>query len=147
MFTSNTELQALVEAWSAGTLPAKNWTHAAHLATCSYFVWNHTLADTYRLMKEGLYRFNAVTGTPNTEERGYHETLTRFWCTLIFYRVHRGHFNSCFLAANAMVAAFGGDSRAERAYYSFDVLQDRQARRSWIAPDLNGGVALEAFRW
>jgi hypothetical protein len=147
MFSSEQALKELVDEWSAGTLPAKEWTHAAHVATCGYLVWHHTLADTYRLMKDGLYRFNAATGTLNNDEHGYHETLTRFWCTLLFFQIHRGHFHSSLQAVNAMLEAYGKDSRAERAYYSFDVLASKEARRRWIAPDLRGAVALEAFRW
>lgn len=147
MFTSENDLKNLVDRWYEGTLPAKEWTHAAHVATCSYLVWNHPLADAYRLMKEGLYRFNAAVGTPNTEERGYHETLTKFWVTLLFYRIHRSHFNGCLQAANGMVTAYGGLSRADRGYYTFDVLTSKDARRRWIAPDVKGEVALEAFHW
>jgi hypothetical protein len=98
-------------------------------------------------MKDGLYRFNAAVGTPATDDRGYHETLTRFWCTLLFFQIHRGHFHSCLHAANGMLAAFGTKSRADRDYYSFDVLKSKEARRIWIAPDVPGTVALEAFRW
>ena len=147
MLASEAELKELVDRWIQGTLPAQDWTHAAHVATCSYFGWNYTLGDTYLQMKEGLYRFNEVTGTPNTEERGYHETLTRFWCTLLFFKIHRGHFNSCLEAVNAMLHSFGTDSRAEQAYYSFDVLKSKEARRRWVAPDVPGEVALEAFHW
>jgi hypothetical protein len=140
-------LAELIERWSDGTLPAKEWTHAAHVATCSYLAWNNTLSATYRLMKDGLYRYNDATGTPNTDDRGYHETLTRFWCTLLFFMIHRGHFHSCLESANAMVERFGKESRADQAYYSFDVLTSRDARRRWFPPDVRGEIALEAFRW
>lgn len=147
MLASERELKELVERWADGSLPETEWTHAAHLATCSYLVWNNTLSDTYKLMKEGLQRFNQAKGTPQTAERGYHETLTRFWCTLLFFTLHRGHFHSCLEAANAMVNKYGGDARAERAYYSFDVMKRREARQTWFAPDVANEVALEAFRW
>jgi hypothetical protein len=147
MLSSERTLSQLVERWSEGTLPATEWTHAAHVAACSYLVWNNTLADTYRLMKAGLYRFNEATGTPNTDEHGYHETLTRFWCTLLFFSIHRGHFSGCLEAARAMVERFGSMSRVDRDYYSFDDLANRDSRRRWIAPDVAGEIALEAFRW
>lgn len=147
MFASENEIKDLVDRWSDGTLPAKDWTHAAHVATCSYLVWNHTLATAYQLMKEGLYRFNQAGGTPNTDERGYHETLTRFWVTLLFYRIHRGHYSRCLQATNAMVARYGTQSRAERTFYSFDVLKSKEARLRWIPPDVQGDLAREAFCW
>lgn len=147
MFSSDSELQQLVDRWSDCSLPAQDWTHAAHVAVCSSFVWNNTLAATYTLMKAGLYRFNEATGTPNTDERGYHETLTRFWSTLLFYRIHRGHYNSCVAAANAMVEFYGKDKRADTRYYSFDVLKSKEARKNWIAPDRSSEIPWESFRW
>jgi hypothetical protein len=147
MLSSEQELKELVDRWSDCTLPGAEFTHAAHIAVGSYLVWNNTLADSFKLMKAGLYRFNEAVGTPNTDERGYHETLTRFWCTLLFFKIHRGHYSSCLQAANAMLAAYEHDSRPERPYYSFDVLKSKEARRTWIAPDVKGAIAWEAFRW
>jgi len=147
MFSSDAALRQLVDQWSDCSLPAQDWTHAAHVAVCSSIIWHNTLAGTYALMKAGLYRFNEATGTPNTEERGYHETLTRFWATLLFYRIHRGHYNSCLGAANAMVEVYGKDSRADVRYYSFDVLKSKEARKNWIPPDKSNEIPLEAFCW
>jgi hypothetical protein len=140
-------IKELVDRWTNCTLPAKEWTHEAHVSTCSYFAWQYTLAETYSLMKAGLYKFNQATGVPNTDNRGYHETLTRFWVTMLFFEIHRRHYNSCEAAVHAMVELYGGNSRAEQSYYSFDVLRSREARRVWIAPDLAGGIAREAFHW
>jgi len=144
---SETDLKRLVDKWSNGTLPEREWTHAAHVSTCTYLIWHNTLAQSFELMKAGLYRFNQATGTPNTDERGYHDTLTRFWCTLLFYKIHRGHFKSCLEAAAAMSIQYGTNSRAEKAYYSFDVLRNKLARRQWVAPDVRSEVPLEAFHW
>jgi len=147
MLASELALEELVNKWSDCTLPGKDFTHAAHVAVCSYITWHKGLAETYSSMKAGLYRFNEAVGTPNSDERGYHETLTRFWCTVLFYGIHRGHFRSCLQAANAMLELYGNNSRADRAYYSFDVLKSKEARRTWIAPDLPGPIAREAFCW
>jgi hypothetical protein len=147
MVHSDSALQELVSKWSDCSLPARDFTHPAHLAVCTSLLWNNTLAGAYALMKAGLYRFNEATGTPNTEDRGYHETLTRFWCTLLFYRIHRGHYRSCLAAVNALVELYGNDSRADRPYYSFDVLSSKEARARWIPPDRLAAIPLEAFRW
>jgi hypothetical protein len=147
MFATESALQQLVDQWSECSLPAEQWTHAAYVAVASWLAWNNTLADTYTLMKHGLRRFHEANGTPDTDERGDHETLTRFWTTMLFFRIHRGHFNTCVQAVHAMVELYGEDNRAERAYYSFDVLKSKEAKRHWIAPDVPGVIALEAFRW
>jgi hypothetical protein len=147
MLASDLALKTLVDQWSACTLSEKEFNHAAHVAVCSYIVWHHSLPDSYSRMRAGLYRFNEAVGTPNSDERGYHETLTRFWCTLLFYRIHQGQFSSSWQAANRMLSLYQNDSRAERHYYSFDVLKSKEARRTWLVPDVPGPIPLAAFHW
>lgn len=147
MFVSELPLKELVDGWMECTLPGDKFNHAAHLSVCSYLIWHKGLAESYVLMREGLYRFNEATGTPNSDERGYHETLTRFWCTVLFFGIHRGHFKSCVEAANGMLKLYGSERRAERPYYSFDVLASKDARRRWIPPDYSATVAREGFYW
>jgi hypothetical protein len=88
-------------------------------------------------MREGVRRYNEATGGKNTEDSGYHETLTRFWIAVA----------GAFLAARpdgeapsariaALVNHFGARRELFREYYSFDVVGSREARRGWMAPDL-----------
>ncbi len=85
-------------------------------------------------MKRELIRFNAAVGTPNSPDRGYHETLTRFWCALVEEAV-AGQTTRLDAARHA-VAVYGEARNATDRYYSFDVLKSRQARQEWIAPDV-----------
>jgi hypothetical protein len=134
---SETALQEFVETWKSGRLPKSAWTHAAHVATAAYFAFDHALEATFALMKAGILHHNTSVGTPNTEDNGYHETLTRFWAAEIGEFVRCGHFSSRLGAVRATVAAYGQDRDRYRLFYSFDVLRDRRARRDWIAPDRN----------
>jgi hypothetical protein len=147
MFESELLLKELVHKWTDCSLPGPEFTHTAHIAVSSFIAWHHTLPDTYSRMKIGLYRFNEANGTPNSDTRGYHETLTRFWCTLLFHHIHTGQFPGCLDATNAMIALYGSQKRAERPYYSFDVLTSVRARKEWIAPDVRGPIALTVFEW
>ena len=128
-------LQQFVEAWKAGKLPKAEWTHAAHVAMAAYFAFDHATAATFAIMKAGILHHNTSVGTPNTEDNGYHETLTRFWSSEIGEFVRTGHFASRLEAVRAAVSAFGSDRDRFRRFYSFDVVRDRQARREWVAPD------------
>src|SRR5260370_6636024 len=80
---SETALQQFVEAWKAGRLPKPAWTHAAHVAMAAYFAFDHAADATFAIMKAGILNHNTSVGTPNTEDNGYHETLTRFWASEI----------------------------------------------------------------
>jgi len=79
LLESESELQRFVEAWKSGRLPKAEWTHGAHVAMAAYFAFDHAAEATFAIMKAGILHHNTSVGTPNTEDNGYHETLTRFW--------------------------------------------------------------------
>lgn len=135
LLESESELQRFVEVWKAGRLPKPAWTHAAHVAMAAYFAFDHTADATFAIMKAGILHHNTSVGTPNTEDNGYHETLTRFWAGEIGTFIRAGRFASRLDAVRAAVAEFGGDRDRFREFYSFDVVRDRRARREWVAPD------------
>jgi len=130
-------LQRFVEAWKSGKLPKSAWTHAAHVGMAAYFAFDHAADATFAIMKAGILHHNTSVGTPNTEDNGYHETLTRFWSSEIGEFVRSSRFHSRFDAVGAAVSTFGGDRDRFRQFYSFDVVRDRRARREWVAPDRN----------
>ena len=136
LLESESELQRFVEAWKAGRLPKPAWTHAAHVAMAAYFAFDHAADTTFAIMKTGILHHNTSVGTPNTEDNGYHETLTRFWAGEIGTFIRTGHYPSRLDAVRAAVAEFGGDRDRFRQFYSFDVVRNRRARREWVAPDM-----------
>lgn len=135
LLESESELQPFVEAWKAGRLPKPEWTHAAHVAMAAYFAFDHAADATFAIMRAGILHHNMSVGTPNTEDNGYHETLTRFWAGEIGTFIRAGRFASRWEAVRAAVAEFGGDRERFLQFYSFDVVRDRRARREWVAPD------------
>ena len=135
LLESESELQRFVDAWKAGRLPKAQWTHAAHVAMAAYFAFDHAADATFAIMKAGILHHNTSVGTPNTEDNGYHETLTRFWAGEIGAFVRSGRFPLRLEAVRAAVAEFGGDRERFRRFYSFDLVRDRRARREWVAPD------------
>lgn len=104
------------------------WRRTSLLTTGSRYVRDH---------ETGILHHNTSVGTPNTEDNGYHETLTRFWSSEIGEFVRSRRFHSRFEAVRAAVSAFGEDRDRFRQFYSFDVVRDRRARREWVAPYRN----------
>src|SRR5260221_10695350 len=135
LLASEARLQRFVEAWKSGKLPKSAWTHAAHVAMAAYFAFDHAAAATFAIMKAGILHHNTSVGTPNTEDNGYHETLTRFWSSEIGEFVRAGRYGSRLGAVRAAVSAVGSDRDPFLRFYSFDVVRDRRARREWVAPD------------
>ena len=137
LLESEASLQRFVEAWKSGRLPKPAWTHAAHVGMAAYFAFDHASEATFAIMKAGILHHNTSVGTPNTEDNGYHETLTRFWSSEIGEFVRHGRFTSRLEAVRAAVSSFGENRDRFRQFYSFDVVRDRRARREWVAPDRN----------
>jgi flavin reductase (DIM6/NTAB) family NADH-FMN oxidoreductase RutF len=132
---SETALDDFVSRWKLGTLPKPSWTHGAHVAVAAYLAFDHTAEETLNLTRAGIVHFNTCVGTPNTEDNGYHETLTRFWSGQVGNLVRGGRFASRLEAVRHAIQQFGEDRDRHRLFYSFDVVKDRRARREWVAPD------------
>ncbi len=132
---SDHALDRFFHQWQSGTLPKSSWTHAAHVAVAARLAFDHPPDRAFDLTRSGIIHHNESVGTANTETSGYHETLTRFWSGLIGETVRAGNFPTRLEAVRHAVAKFGNDRDCFGPFYSFDVVNDRRARRQWIPPD------------
>jgi hypothetical protein len=117
-------------------LPASEWTHAAHLVTRLWHATSFDGPDALSRMRAGILRLNMAHGTPNTDTRGYHETITRAYLVLLA-RFARANAD---LDGAALAQALLSSPLAQRDalfnYYSKDLLRSVAARRDWVEPDL-----------
>jgi hypothetical protein len=134
--SSEAALSSFLNHWHAGTLPKKEWTHAAHVAVAACHVFDSLAGEALQKIRAGILHYNTCVGTANTDHSGYHETLTRFWTGLIVDLLKTRAFSSRLEFVRAALRRFGCESALFRSYYSFDVVKDVRARREWIAPDL-----------
>jgi hypothetical protein len=132
---STAALEEFVREWERGTLPKVQWTHGAHVGVAAYFAYDHTPAAVLQIMRLGIRHYNLASGGTNTEDHGYHETLTRFWAGAVGDFVRVGGFASRLEAVRGALLRFGERSDYYRSFYSFDVVRDREARREWVSPD------------
>ena len=128
-------LEQFIADWKLGTLPKRLWTHEAHVGVAAYFAFEHENEETFAILRHGIRHYNTCVGTANTEDSGYHETLTGFWASEVGKLVRSSGFSSRLEAVRAAVAAFGEDKYRFRHFYSFDIVGSRRARREWIEPD------------
>jgi hypothetical protein len=128
-------LDQFVRDWEAGVLPQRFWTHAAHVGIASYYAFLHPAEVAFHMTKTGILHYNVCVGTRNSEDSGYHETLTRFWSGVVGGFVRACRFGSQIEAVRVAVKTFGEERDLHRLYYSFDVVRNRRARREWIPPN------------
>jgi hypothetical protein len=132
---SESELTSLVARFHDGTVPAAEFTHAAHLAVGLWHAINFGEADALMRVRAGIRRLNDAHGTPNTATRGYHETITRAYVVLLarFAKAHAGLAPAAL--AQALLESDLGKRDALLTYYSRDVLMSVEAKRGWVEPD------------
>jgi flavin reductase (DIM6/NTAB) family NADH-FMN oxidoreductase RutF len=135
--TTSATLDQFLNDWEKGILPKSRWNHVAHLTVVACYVFDCECdaERAYQRMKAGLVNYNRCVGIRDTEDSGYHETLTRFWVNLVCDFVREGNFSSRLEAVRRAVKAFGSERDYYRWYYSFDLKSDRRSRREFVAPD------------
>jgi hypothetical protein len=132
---SDTDLARLIERFHAATLPAGEWTHHAHLAVGTWHVYHHGADAALDLMRAGILRLNEHHGTPNTDTRGYHETITRAYLLLIGEVLARIPRTTPAAAVSHVLQDSIASAGVLLHYYARDTLMSVAARREWVEPD------------
>jgi hypothetical protein len=133
---TDADLDRLVDQFRAATLPATDWTHRAHLAVGTWHVFHHGADAALDVVREGILRLNDQHGTPNTDSRGYHETITRAYLMLIGDVLARTPQATPADAAARVLQDPMAVPGALLTYYTKDRLMSVAARRAWVEPDL-----------
>ncbi|MBX3227304.1 MAG: hypothetical protein KIT84_34790 [Labilithrix sp.] len=119
--------------WGA-KLPAPEWTHAAHLRMAWLTLAQHPIDESHVLLRVGIIRLNAFHGLIETPQRGYHETLTRVWLTLVdaARKADAGAGSRAFLELHPAALT----REAPLRHYSRERLFSVHARACFVDPDL-----------
>lgn len=124
-----------LEAFESQTIPREAWTHRAHLTIAYLYLRTHDLAEATSRMRRGIQALNAAHGTPESLDRGYHETLTLAWLRIVdtMMRVHGpGSGPDDFLASQHYLL----DRLLLRLFYSRGRIMSADAKREFVEPDL-----------
>ena len=133
--SSDSSLSSFIHQWEARTLPKADWTHAAHVAVCAFYTAEYGPADALRRMREGIPLYNLAVGGQNTEDAGYHETLTCLWAKIVADFLADESYSTPFYAVEATVLRYGQERKLHESFYTYDVVANRLARRQWVPPD------------
>lgn len=128
----------LLAAFESATLPCAQWNHRAHVRTGWLLLQDSpSLAHALLRMREGLHKLNASHGTPENPDdptRGYHETITRAYLTIID-AVRRNHEpqpdSGAFCDRHTYLT-----KQLLLLFYSRARIMSVEAKRSFVEPDL-----------
>src|SRR5262245_27638723 len=127
------EIERLVRAFEACTLPGSEWTHHAHLTVALWYLTRFPEAEATERIRRGIQRYNHSRGLFTA----YHETITRFFIRAILdylERASEGH--SLVARVNGLLNSPLGDKAFPLGYYSRERLMSAEARAGWVEPDL-----------
>lgn len=129
-------LTDLMDRFLKQELPRDEWTHKAHLVVAIWFARTLPLEEALPKVREAIIAHNTAVGTPNTDDEGYHETITKAWL-MIAERFLAGNTDlSLSEAVRAFINSDRTDSNALLVHYSVDTLFSVKARHEWVEPDL-----------
>lgn len=132
------DLDDLVTRFRAQSLTHAEWTHAAHLAVGTWHVLMYGADEALERMRDGILELNAAHGTPNTDTRGYHETITRGYIRLIAdFVASRPPGEDSARTVTALLDSSIARRGALLRFYSQEQLMSVAARRGWVEPDLH----------
>jgi hypothetical protein len=127
---SQAEIEALAQAFKAGSLPNSEFNHHAHMTVALWYLDRLSYPQAEAAMRAAIQRFAARHGHAAL----YHETITLFWLkALHHYRQSAGPQPLPDLVYGALERL--GDKDLLFAHYSREAVLSDAARRAWVAPD------------
>jgi hypothetical protein len=136
-FTHDDEVAAIGVGLMDRTLPKSGWTHAAHFATALWLIRMRPDLTPSRDMPPLIRDYNEATGVANTDDGGYHETITQASLRAAAdFLADLPEATPLFVACNALLASPLGKTDWLLSYWSKGRLFSVAARRRWMDPDL-----------
>lgn len=133
---SDDEITRIGEKLLDRSLPKADWTHAAHCAAGIYLLTKRRDIDVAVALPGIIWRYNEASGTANTDNDGYHETITRFYIALIgAYLAVAPHGLSLGELVERFMSSPLGARDLPLKFWSKERLMSVEARRVWMAPD------------
>lgn len=136
-FDSSTAVRHLGERLIASCLPREEWTHEAHVAACYWLAAERPDIDLAHDLPGIIRRHNTSVGTPNTDNSGFHATITHCYAVGVT-AYHRRCDPGLPLAkrVNALLTEPEGARDWPLRFFSRNRLFSVEARRAVILPDV-----------
>lgn len=127
---------AFVARFERGEVTKAEWTHEAHLVAGYWYVTNLGATAAIEEMRRRIRFHNEAVGTPNTDDSGYHESITRLYVFGIAAEI-AGHPSASFeQGLRTLLSSPMATSTWPLQYYTRARLFSPEARRGWVEPDL-----------
>ena len=126
---TDSEILTLVDRLERCLLAKNEFHHRDHLTVAVVYLYAGDFTFALERMRASLARFAAHLGVSGL----YHETLTCFWLQQVEMRLDR---EICLQESVRKVQEQLTDKDLPFAYYSRELLNSPEARKTWLQPDL-----------
>lgn len=126
---TDAEILTLVDRLERCLLGKEEFHHRDHLAVAVVYLYASDLETAMDRMRSSLKRFAEYHGVTGL----YHETLTRFWLLQVDQRLDRSR---CLEESVVKVREQLKDKNLAFEYYSRERITSKEARETWLKPDL-----------
>jgi len=138
-------VQEMIQQFEEGTYPKEKWTHYSHFVMAFWYCYHQPLRTAIRSIKEGIKKYNISVGGKNTDDAGYHETITVFYISQIMQYLAHGDESA---ELEDLLAQLDHQPFLAKEYpykfYSKETLMSKEARKKWVAPDKTMASLLNA---
>ncbi|HKP71922.1 MAG TPA: hypothetical protein VJT82_03225 [Pyrinomonadaceae bacterium] len=127
------EIERLVAGFESCAVPPAEFDHRAHLTVALWYVsQSPDEAAAADRMRAGLHRYTKH----NNAEAVYNETVTLFWLKLVRHFLDNADAERSLAEHTYNLCETYADSKLVFEYYSREIVQTPEAKRSWVEPDL-----------
>lgn len=128
-------LERLVSLFLDRSLPAEEWTHQAHLLVGLMLGRRLPQDRLLPTLRRTISAYNVATGGQNTDEAGYHETITAFYAATLGAFARATQDLPAAHAAERLLNCPLADRRIVLRAYSDHTLKSKAARLTCVPPD------------
>ncbi len=127
---TDAEILTLVDRLERCLLGKEEFHHRDHLTVAMVYLYASDLETAMDRMRNSLKRFAAH----HSVTKLYHETLTRFWLLQVEQRLDR---SQCLeQSVSKTIQEQLSDKNLAFDYYSRERIESKEARETWLEPDL-----------
>lgn len=130
------DVELFIQEFEACRLPKERWTHQAHLSAGFWYLNEFSPDKALSVLRERIQRYNDAVGTANTDNSGYHETLTCLYMAALEKHINIHRNVSFEISLDLLLKSPLTDKAWPLNFYSKHTLFSVFARRGWIEPDI-----------
>jgi hypothetical protein len=129
------ETEQLFNDFTSQRLDKTSWTHEAHLIVALMHLKQFDYHDALCRMRAGIILLNKKHETENNGQKGYHETLTILWITILDFYIRKFPSQTKAETVNSFLLTPLADRSLPSLFYEKEKVLSSLYRANFVPPD------------